>query len=220
MGRSKITERPCSAGTPPATKKTPRKKIRRKKTATEENDVLNGWKKTPQKKTPIFKPADLPHFQNGADNAESTDEPIVIGRLENAPQWQPAVRWTWRMILLHWLYRGLDFLAGRYAQAGIIRIPYQSCAPKSRGLQPARFFDHINARVRSGIRIRPWRSTMAGKAMEFTSTVTSGRVPREVYETRLAACESCEHVHRDGDRLYADLAGLERLRWPGADAAR
>jgi len=106
-------------------------------------------------------------------HADFTDGPIVIGRLENAPQWLPEVRWTWRMILLHWLYRGLDFLAGRYAR----------------------------------VRIRPWRSKMIGKAVEFTSTVTSGRVPREVYEARLAACGSCEHVHRDGDRLYCRACG-------------
>ena len=67
MGYSKITEHPCSAGSLLVPKKTPRKKTRGKKTTAEENDLLNASKKTQPKKTPIFKPADLPHFQDGVD---------------------------------------------------------------------------------------------------------------------------------------------------------
>jgi hypothetical protein len=48
---------------------------------------------------------------------------------------------------------------------------------------------------------------MFGQAIELASTVTSGRVPREVHETRLAACNSCEHVHRNGYRLYCHACG-------------
>lgn len=51
-------------------KKTPRKKTRGKKITAEENDLLNVWKKTQAKKTRIFKAAELPYFQNGADTAD------------------------------------------------------------------------------------------------------------------------------------------------------
>jgi hypothetical protein len=45
------------------TKKTPRKKNRGKKTADEEHDVLNGWKKTPPKKTPSSNRRIYPTFR-------------------------------------------------------------------------------------------------------------------------------------------------------------
>ena len=53
---------------PAGSEENPRKKTRGKKTTAEENDLLNASKKTQPKKTPIFKPADLPHFQDGVDN--------------------------------------------------------------------------------------------------------------------------------------------------------
>jgi len=80
MGCSKITEHPCCTGSPLVPKKTPRKKTRGKKTTAEENDLLNASKKTQPKKTPIFKPADLPHFQNGDDSL------VMAPKLQPIPQ--------------------------------------------------------------------------------------------------------------------------------------
>ncbi len=52
--------------TEPPGRRPPRKKI-----TEEENDSSNGSKKTQPKKTPIFKPVDLHHYQDGAGTRNS-----------------------------------------------------------------------------------------------------------------------------------------------------
>jgi len=61
---------------PAGSEENPRKKTRGKKTTAEENDSLNASKKTQPKKTPIFKPADLPHFQDGVDIYHKSREKV------------------------------------------------------------------------------------------------------------------------------------------------
>ena len=46
-----------------------------------------------------------------------------------------------------------------------------------------------------------------GKVISFVQAVTSGRCDDAVYHKRLAVCESCKHVKRDGGTLYCQACG-------------
>jgi len=46
-----------------------------------------------------------------------------------------------------------------------------------------------------------------GKVISFARAVTSGRCDDAVYHRRLAICESCEHLKREGEKLYCQACG-------------
>jgi len=50
------------------------------------------------------------------------------------------------------------------------------------------------------------------KAVSFVKAVTSGTVNDDVFNARLAACESCKHLRRDGEKLYCGGCGCGRWK--------